>query len=43
VLLVRDAPAAPWLWPPLVALWANVHGGFVFGIGTIGLLVVRIR
>ena len=39
LLLLRDAPAAPWLWPPLVALWANVHGGFVFGIGTIGLLV----
>jgi hypothetical protein len=39
LLLVRDAPAAPWLWPLLVALWANVHGGFVFGIGAIGLLV----
>ncbi len=39
ILLLRDAPAAPWLWPLLVALWANVHGGFVFGIGMIGLLV----
>ena len=39
VLLLRDTRAAPWLWPPLVALWANVHGGFVFGIATIGLLV----
>jgi hypothetical protein len=39
VLLLRDAPAAPWLWPPLVVVWANMHGGFVFGIGMIGLLV----
>jgi len=28
---------APWLWPPLVALWANLHGGFVFGLGLLGL------
>lgn len=40
ILLLRDAPWAPWLWPPSIALWANVHGGFVFGIGMIGLLVV---
>jgi hypothetical protein len=39
LLLLRDARAAPWLWPPLVALWANVHGGFVFGIAMVGLLV----
>ena len=30
---------APWLWPPLVALWANLHGGFVFGLGLLGLHV----
>jgi hypothetical protein len=28
---------APWLWTPLVALWANLHGGFIFGLGVIGL------
>jgi hypothetical protein len=39
ILLLRDAPAAPWLWPAIIALWANMHGGFVFGIGMIGLLV----
>jgi hypothetical protein len=39
ILLLRDAPWAPWLWPGLIALWANVHGGFVFGIAMIGLLV----
>jgi hypothetical protein len=30
---------AAWLWPPLVALWANLHGGFVFGLGLLGLHV----
>jgi len=39
ILLLRDAPAAPWLWPAIIVLWANMHGGFVFGIGMIGLLV----
>src|SRR4029450_11039864 len=38
ILLLHDRTWAPWLWPPLIALWANVHGGFVFGIATIGLL-----
>jgi hypothetical protein len=28
---------APWLWPPVMALWANLHGGFVFGFGLLGL------
>jgi hypothetical protein len=28
---------APWLWPPLLALWVNLHGGFLFGLGLIGL------
>ena len=39
ILLLHDRPWASWLWPALIALWANVHGGFVFGIATIGLLV----
>ena len=28
---------APWLWPPLFALWANLHGGYLFGLGVLGL------
>lgn len=39
IVLFREAPAAPWIWPPLVALWANFHGGFVFGIALIALLI----
>lgn len=38
-LLTREHPRAPWLWPPLVVLWANLHSGFVFGVGMIGLFV----
>jgi hypothetical protein len=40
VIATRHAPRAPWLWPPLVIVWANVHAGFVFGIGAIGLLAL---
>jgi hypothetical protein len=28
---------APWLWPPVLALWANLHAGFIFGLGLLGL------
>jgi len=31
---------APWLWPPLLALWANLHAGFAFGLGVIGLFAL---
>jgi hypothetical protein len=37
LLATLDRPRAPWLWPPLFALWANLHGGFVFGLGLLGL------
>lgn len=40
VLITRERRWAPWLWPGLVVAWANLHGGFVFGIGTIGLLAL---
>jgi hypothetical protein len=40
VLLTRDRAWAPWLWAPLMVVWANLHGGFVFGAGTIGLFAV---
>jgi hypothetical protein len=39
-LVTRDRLWAPWFWPVLVAVWANIHGGFVFGIGAIGLYVI---
>ncbi|HEX8969547.1 MAG TPA: hypothetical protein VF937_16810, partial [Chloroflexota bacterium] len=31
-----------WLWvlPPLFALWSNLHGGFVIGLGLLGLSVL---
>jgi hypothetical protein len=40
VVLTREERWAPWLWPGLVVVWANLHGGFVFGVGTIGLFAV---
>ena len=39
VLLTRQQPFARWLWAPLMVLWCNLHGGFVFGFGAIGLFV----
>lgn len=33
-------PPALWLLPPLFALWANAHGGFVFGLGLLGSFVL---
>jgi len=39
LLATRRWRFAPWLWPPLFAVWANVHAGFVFGLGVIGLQV----
>jgi hypothetical protein len=40
LLWSRDRRWAPWSWPGLVALWANLHAGFVFGLGAIGVLVL---
>ena len=40
VLISRDRKWAPWMWPPLIILWTNLHAGFVFGVGMIGLLVL---
>jgi len=39
-LVTRNEPWAAWLWPPLMVLWCNLHGGFVFGFGAIGLFVL---
>jgi hypothetical protein len=30
-------PARLWTLPPILTLWANVHGGFLAGLGAIGL------
>jgi tetratricopeptide (TPR) repeat protein len=40
VLATRRERFARWLWAPLMALWCNLHGGFVFGFGAIGLLAL---
>lgn len=37
VLATRSSRAALFLWPVLLALWANLHGGWVFGIGLVAL------
>lgn len=29
-----------WALPPLFALWVNLHGGFVFGLGLVGIYAV---
>lgn len=40
LLLTRDQKWAPWLWPALMLVWVNLHSGFVFGFGLIGLNVL---
>ena len=40
VLVTRERRWAPWMWPPLFAVWVNLHGGFVFGLGVVGLHVL---
>jgi hypothetical protein len=40
VLLLRRAETRPsrlWLVPPLMIFWANTHGGWLVGCGTLGL------
>jgi hypothetical protein len=38
----RDRARVPSLWLlPLMALWANLHGGFVVGLGLAGVLAVE--
>lgn len=40
VLLTRNKKWAVYLWPPLIVLWTNLHAGFIFGIGMVGLLTL---
>jgi hypothetical protein len=35
----RSAPS--WFWLPLMALWANLHGGFVLGLALIGPIALE--
>jgi len=35
----RSAPS--WTWLPLMALWANLHGGFVLGLALIGPISIE--
>ncbi|WP_441238424.1 hypothetical protein [Bradyrhizobium sp. 930_D9_N1_4] len=35
----RSAPS--WTWLPLMALWANLHGGFVLGLALIGPIALE--
>jgi hypothetical protein len=34
----RERPRLLWLAVPLIAVWANIHGSFVLGIGLLGLV-----
>ena len=37
LMAAADRKSAPsWYWLPLMALWANLHGGFVLGLALIG-------
>lgn len=40
LLATRDRRWRVWLWPVLMIVWANVHAGFIFGIGIIGLFAL---
>jgi hypothetical protein len=42
LMLAADRKAAPsWSWLPLMALWANLHGGFVLGLALIGPIALE--
>lgn len=36
----RKHPHRTWLTLPMLTIWANMHGSFIFGIGMLGLWVV---
>ena len=40
LLGARSQPRMAWLLPPLIALWANLHGGWLVGLGVLGLWAV---
>jgi hypothetical protein len=42
LMAAADRKSAPsWLWLPLMALWANLHGGFVLGLALIGPIALE--
>lgn len=40
LLLTREARWARYLWPAMIVVWVNLHGGYSFAIGLIGLHVL---
>jgi len=40
LLATREQRWAAWSWPAVLVLWCNLHGGFVFGLGMLGLLLL---
>jgi len=40
IVVTRDRWWARWVWAPVIAVWCNMHGSFVFGVGAIGLIAV---
>ncbi|MCL2778649.1 MAG: hypothetical protein FWD73_11645 [Polyangiaceae bacterium] len=42
LMAAADRKSSPsWLWLPLMALWANLHGGFVLGLALIGPMALE--
>jgi hypothetical protein len=42
LMAAADRKSAPsWLWLPLMALWASLHGGFVLGLALIGPIALE--
>jgi hypothetical protein len=42
LMAAADRKSSPsWLWLPLMALWANLHGGFVLGLALIGPIALE--
>jgi len=43
LISAADRKSSPsWLWLPLMALWANLHGGFVLGLALIGPMALEV-
>ena len=40
VLATRHVRWIHWTWPIIIILWTNLHAGFVFGMGLVGLMVL---
>lgn len=40
LLLIREARWARYAWPLIILVWVNLHGGYIFAIGLIGLHVL---